>query len=330
MKVSVIVSVYNTEKYLDKCLKSISAQSIDNMEIIAVNDGSSDKSLDIIKKFMKTDSRIRLFDMKNGGVSKARNIGIENARGKYFICIDSDDYIHKNMIEDLYNKAEATGSDMAVCNIVKVYGGGKVMPPMIKFPKDEVITVPENNYQFIADVFSEKKQIGGSVGTKLFKTETVLKSGVKFEERDEIYAEDAFFIMNVLKYINKAAVLDKPYYYYYQRKDSVSNTFKPNLTRRIVNYLDRLEERYCGNTKVIQAVNARAYAFLLEIMGEQIKYGSGEKEFVKEISCESIRKRIENIDVSGYSAKRKIVYYLYKYKMYKFIYYLFKILRNEG
>ena len=102
-KISIIVPVYNTEKYLSKCLNSLIKQTYKDIEIIVVNDGSKDKSLEIAKKFAKQDNRIKVFNKENGGLSSARNFGIEKASGEYIGFVDSDDYIKENMFEILYN-----------------------------------------------------------------------------------------------------------------------------------------------------------------------------------------------------------------------------------
>lgn len=121
-KVSVIVPVYNTEKYLDKCLNSLVNQTIDDIEIIVVNDGSTDNSLKIIKKYLKKYSKkIILIDQENGGISVARNNGIRSATGEYIGFVDSDDFVELNMYERLYNTIKKSKSDIVVCDYKKYY-----------------------------------------------------------------------------------------------------------------------------------------------------------------------------------------------------------------
>ncbi|OCG17406.1 hypothetical protein A9G09_00015 [Gilliamella sp. wkB292] len=109
---SIIIPVYNTEKYLSKCLDSVLNQKIENIEIICVNDGSTDNSLDILKKYSQIDNRIKIINKKNGGMSSARNIGIDNAQGKYITFIDSDDFIEPNAYEKLLPYLDIPGVDL--------------------------------------------------------------------------------------------------------------------------------------------------------------------------------------------------------------------------
>ena len=121
-KVSVVVPVYNTEKYLDICLNSLVNQTIDDIEIIIVNDGSTDNSIKIIKKYMKQyPEKIVLLDQKNSGISVARNNGISIAKGEFIGFVDSDDFVELNMYENLYNAIKNTKSDIVVCDYKKYY-----------------------------------------------------------------------------------------------------------------------------------------------------------------------------------------------------------------
>ena len=119
--VSVIVPVYNTEKYLEKCLDSIVNQTFNNYEIIIINDGSPDNSETIIQEYLKKyPQKIKYYKKENGGLSEARNMGILKSSGKYLMFVDSDDYISEDMIEKLYNCIETQDSDMAICNMIKI------------------------------------------------------------------------------------------------------------------------------------------------------------------------------------------------------------------
>lgn len=120
---SVIVPIYNVSNYLDDCISSIINQTYTNLEIILVNDGSTDNSLDICKKYAKLDSRIIVLDKKNGGLSDARNAGIFASRGTFISLIDSDDTINLNMFELMLGWINATESDIAVCDYAKFHDG---------------------------------------------------------------------------------------------------------------------------------------------------------------------------------------------------------------
>ena len=114
VKVSIIVPVYNVEKYLSKCLESLINQTLKDIEIICVNDGSTDNSLSILKEYANKDSRIKIIDKQNEGVSVARNTGIEVATGEYLIFVDSDDYLVENACEKALNTIEHNNSDICI------------------------------------------------------------------------------------------------------------------------------------------------------------------------------------------------------------------------
>lgn len=125
--ISVILPIYKVEKYLKKCIESILTQTYKNLDIILVDDGSPDKCGEIIEEFRKKDKRIRTIHQNNGGLSAARNNGIKIANGKYIVCIDSDDWIEKDMIEVLYKNIVNTNSDISICEFIEEDEYGKIL-----------------------------------------------------------------------------------------------------------------------------------------------------------------------------------------------------------
>ena len=124
-KVSIIIPVYNTEKYIRQCLGSVIKQSLKEIEIIVINDGSTDSSLSIINEFAKNDSRIKVINKENGGVSSSRNAGLEIAKGEFIQCLDADDWLEVNAYFELYQYAKENDLDMVVYDFHKIYGEEK-------------------------------------------------------------------------------------------------------------------------------------------------------------------------------------------------------------
>ena len=125
-KISIIVPVYNVEKYIERCLKSLVNQTLQDIEIIIVNDGSQDKSEEIIEKYVKENhNKIKYYEKSNGGLSSARNYGIEYATGEYIAFLDSDDYVETNMYEEMYNLAKKENADMVECDYIWEWEFGK-------------------------------------------------------------------------------------------------------------------------------------------------------------------------------------------------------------
>ncbi|MBE5964210.1 MAG: glycosyltransferase family 2 protein [Lachnospira sp.] len=211
--VSVIVPIYNVEKYLNKCVDSILAQTYTDLEVILVNDGTKDSSAQIAAEYEKMDNRVRLINKENGGLSDARNVGIAMALGEYAICIDSDDYIATDMIEILVRLIKDNDCDMAAGGICNVYG--KNMVPQCKEQKEFVC----DNVEAFGHIMVGEL-IPGSICNKLIKTD-IYKS-IEFPV-GRLY-EDAFFTTKLMQIIKKVAVTTKPLYYYVHREGSITTT----------------------------------------------------------------------------------------------------------
>ena len=125
-EISIIIPVYNVEKYLERCLESVLSQTFKEIEILLIDDGSTDSSGVICDDFAKKDTRIRVIHKKNGGLSSARNCGIENATSPLLGFVDSDDYIDPDMYEVLYNELKKADADIAMCDLVNCYEGQKI------------------------------------------------------------------------------------------------------------------------------------------------------------------------------------------------------------
>ena len=158
-KVSIIIPIYNSNKYLKECLDSIINQTYSNLEIILIDDGSKDNSFDICEEYAKKDKRIILKKKNNEGVSATRNLGIEICTGKYILFIDSDDYCNENMIEKiLYNSQK---NDLIICGYNKIYKNKKVH------------YIVKNKEKNIEDMVINDESVGGYLWNKLFKTSII-------------------------------------------------------------------------------------------------------------------------------------------------------------
>ena len=203
--VSVVVPIYNVEKYLSRCIDSIIDQSYDKLQIILVNDGSKDHSLEISKEYEAKDKRIIVLDKVNGGLSDARNYGIRYATGEYIVFIDSDDFIKENMIEKMLKKITMTNSDICVCDMEYLYDNG--------------------NIEFASggdfDVTSDKLvDINNSACNKMYKTS--MFSDISFPVGK--YYEDLATIPILMHKANKVCKVNEAFYVYYQRSGSIAHS----------------------------------------------------------------------------------------------------------
>ncbi|WP_375200209.1 glycosyltransferase family 2 protein [Bacillus sp. RS11] len=207
--VSVILPVYNAEKYLEKCLISICRQTLKNIEIIAINDGSSDQSLMILRKFAEEDGRITVFDIPNEGVSKARNLGIEHANGQYVTFVDADDWIEVTMLQELYLACRLTGSNIAKCDLYwqEMTGSRK-----LNYSSHDYCSV--SAVDCLNQLFTEiGERHFGFASCKLYLKAFLDKHALRFDE-DMSFAEDTVFITRAVIKNQAICYVPKQLYYY--------------------------------------------------------------------------------------------------------------------
>ena len=238
-KVSIIVPVYNTEKYLSKCLNSLVNQTLEEIEIIVVNDGSSDKSLSILEEYKnKYSDKIVLIDKKNEGVSIARNKALEKATGEYIGFADSDDYVELDMFEKLYNKGINDNADIVASGYYEEKEDGKSFE---KFLDDEA---------FYGKKLIEKPELltvsNSFITSKIFKREFLIKNKLSFSKYNIF--EDLLFVYKSYLLANKIVKVNLAFYHYIRRKNvSVTGKFNDKFYD-IIPVMNELKEFYVKNT----------------------------------------------------------------------------------
>ncbi len=218
--ISIVVPIYNVADYLDRCIKSIVDQTYRNLEIILVNDGSKDNSGEICEKWRKRDKRIIVIHKKNGGLSSARNAGIEIASGKYIAFIDSDDYVSKDMYYELYQRLIENESDIIICGREYIWDNGKTY---FRYHYDGRIE-NYNSKQAIKEMNSFKK-FDMAAWDKLYKIE--LFENIRFPEGK--LSEDYYIMYKLFLKSNRITYYAYPLYYYYQRQNSITKNKKINF-----------------------------------------------------------------------------------------------------
>lgn len=251
--ISIIVPVYNVEKYLEKCVKSIIKQTYKNIEIILVDDGSKDNSGKICDELEKIDNRIKVIHKENGGLSDARNAGLKIATGKYIGFVDSDDYIKEDMFETLYKLNKENNSDISIVSYYEIYN-------------ERVISVREskeleilNKIEAIKELLIDTK-IQSYAWNKLFKKE--LFNNIEFPTNKNF--EDIATTLLLFEKANKIVLLEDPKYYYVRRDDSIVGV-KNYKTYK--DYLDVIYDKYLyldGKYKELDLYNA--YNFIINMI----------------------------------------------------------------
>lgn len=225
---TVIVPVYNVEGYIGRCIESIQKQTYDNIEIILVDDGSTDNSGVICDQYAQLDSRIKVFHVENGGPSKARNFGLNHANGRYIAFVDSDDYVDLNMYEELIKKLQSSKCGMVICGWVKhVLDTGSKEKVIVG---DNIIVSSEDIKRKI--MFENQEYGGGYPWNRVVDYALVKeKAGRKvyFPEDISVY-EDKCWVMEVLNFIDKIYLENASFYHYVQRTESL--THRPSNQKR--------------------------------------------------------------------------------------------------
>ncbi len=235
-RVSIIIPCYNVERYLPQCLDSILNQTLKDLEIILINDGSTDSSGTIIDCYAHSDPRIIVVHQKNRGLSAARNRGLELASAPYILFIDSDDWIDPEMAEELYHKAEGTSADLVVCNYHEEQADGKTSD-LLKLCEEVLYFKEINIYKYYFHLLSEAGH-AGYVWNKLYKKAIILQNGLFFSSSMTSSGEDALFNLCYFLHVRKVAVINSSLYHYRIRHNSNIHSIQPEI---ITNYVNLVE-----------------------------------------------------------------------------------------
>ncbi len=252
-KVSVIVPVYKTEKYLKRCIDSLRRQTLNEIEIILVDDDSPDGCPKLCDDYAKEDSRIKVIHKENAGPGIARNAGLDISSGEYVGFVDSDDYVDENMFEKLYDAAKKNDAQLVLSGVCFVGG--------IMFKKDGEYT--EKDYFKENELFETKNDIeklmlgiagalpeepddsryGTSVWKNLYKRDVIENNGIKFLSERKILTEDALFNIDFVKHIKRAVGIRGAYYNYCRNGESISKSYDRNRLDKSIVFLNEVEKR---------------------------------------------------------------------------------------
>ena len=293
MKISVIVPVYKVEEYLRKCLDSLVNQTLKDIEIIVVNDGSPDNSNDIILEYANQYPNVKAFKKDNSGLSDTRNYGIKHAKGEYITFVDSDDWVKLDMYEKLYNKAKEKDYDIVTSDINYVYPD-----------HNEIIyTDPKKDTNDIRGVFIN---LYPTVCTKIFKRELFLKN--KLEFKSGVWYEDVEMMYRLLPLINSIGVVHEDFYQYLQREKSITSTISPKIYDYINNF-NGLIDYYKENNYYEKYYKELEYAYVRYVYATFIKTCLG---YDKEAYLKAVDDAMEN--VHNHFPKYRKNKYFYKSK----------------
>lgn len=301
-KISIVIPVYNNKNYLSECLESVINQTYRNLEIICIDDGSTDGSSEILDEFAKQDSRLIVIHKVNEGVSATRNVGLNIASGSYIGFVDSDDFCEPDMFEELLRQIKENHADVVVCSFV-----GREISDAKKI---ELFTGEQATAELVRG-----KLFGGHLPNKLIKKELI---GSKRLEPDIIIFEDLLFLTRIIYKANNVVFYNKGLYHYRYNGASAlhSNVFKRSYLTRLT-ACDRIEQ-------FVQDTNIDCNDYLVEQklhtyydIVKKISTASNKKNFKKEYTqcLKAYRSLYRYRYLSNRTMKEKILFMLMKYSM---------------
>ena len=337
-KISVIVPVYNSEKTLADTCRAILNSSYENIELILVDDGSSDTSASVIQTIANKDSRVITISKENGGPSSARNAGIRKASGKYIAFCDSDDIPHSDMYATLLEVLQSNSSDLALCEI---YSERDKYTLGFPWEGDRLFSDNEVDELIASMIGNENDRertipVWGSVCRGLYLTDLILNNSIFFPE-DIGFAEDLVFSIRYLKNARRASVINRTLYTYCERKDSIMNSYfsyVPNMLEerlRLLEHLDsEIRELVCdSDLKKRLAVTARSYFHgcvgnACRLSTERDKRDC-KRELKEVLNCATVREAFERY--SPCNLTKRIIYTCIKYRFSVplFLHYFYKL-----
>jgi len=279
--VSIVIPVYNVEQYLRQCLDSVVHQTYDNLEIVCVNDGSPDNSIDILREYERKDQRVKVVDIENQGLSEARNVGTANCNGDFLLYIDSDDWIDLETVESSLRAVQEHDSDLVLWNYIKEYDG--YSRPVLVFHEKSVFEEEGfvQLYQRLVGLTGEQlrhPEQCDSISTawgKLYRLSVIRDNNIKFVNTRIIGTEDLLFNAEVFKYCSSAVALPERFNHYRKSNaSSLTKNFKPEFFEQSLELQRRLRS-VCGDVDFLSQSLSNRTALTMIGLGLRVVSSKG-------------------------------------------------------
>lgn len=338
IKLSVIIPVYNVEKYLDRCINSLINQGVSSYEIILIDDESTDSSGEICDRWAEKCSHIRVVHKQNEGAGYARNTGIEIAKGEYLAYVDSDDYVGEGAFKKILKVMESTGADVCYFGNYDVLANGE-KKQLAQIPK-KLEYNGEETYDFAKDIIAAKPNssafmFGGvAPWSGVTRKEIVDKYELRFPSDREVINEDLFYNLKVALYSQKIVIIpERLYYYCHNDNNSITTSYyKDRFEAAQKMYAILLEElsQYVNNdADMYQRIERLFMSNLILCLKQEFVYNKKPRAAIRDICSESIVKKIvRNYPINKLPFKQKVFFYSVRCRNSLLIYLLLK-LRNK-
>lgn len=336
-KVSIIIPVYNVEKYLERCVSSLQNQTLDEIEIILVDDASTDSSPRICDKLAQEDPRIKVIHKVNEGAGYARNSALEIATGTYIGFVDSDDYVEKDMFKTLCDAAEKYESDLVMSGVIFVDGNmfsseGECIRKEY-FNQDTHFETKEELDKLRMGIVGslpedvDDSKYGMSIWKNLFRHQVIKDNWLDFKSEREILSEDALFMIDFISCINKATGIPGAFYNYFRNANSISKSYKKDRFEKSLVFVNEVKKRF---EKDIPPEEYEIYIYrfwqamcrvlcsqeIMHAQEENIRYSSFRSK-IKEICTHKLTvDTLKSFPISRLPIKQRIFAYCIKYRLY--------------
>lgn len=342
-KVSIIVPIYNAADYLRECIESIQKQTYQNIEIILINDGSTDKSLEIAKEYNHNDERIMLKAISNSGVSVARNIGLELMSGKYVMFVDSDDWIERNTVEIALHNIKKHKSDIVIWSYFKNYYNKELRLDLIRGNSRTFTNEEEKQLLYLNSIYARYQQGNiedvpiGTVMCKLYKSEFLKKNNIKFNP-ELIRSEDVVFAINAFRLAKNISYFNENLYHYRINESSVCNAYRyiedtKTPFNLLIEELGEFQQKVHAKNAVQKAIDCRTIQALLW----HLKYNyyhtdnskgllKRRKEIIELIKSEPYKTGLSNVNLSLMPKQEKIMVILFRKRLILLYYFIQKLI----
>lgn len=332
-KVSIIVPIYNVEKYLDRCVQSIINQTYGNIQIILVDDGSPDKCPEMCDIYADMDSRVTVIHKENGGLGYARNSGMEKAIGDYIVFVDSDDYIPNDYVETLVESIEKYNVDVCISGYNKVKPDGTISYSVVY---DSQLYDGNVKEMLLPRIFGSRPKMNDSIHPSvcglIYKLDSIKLNGMKFMSERDIVSEDLVFEIELFSRVNSVMTISKSMYNYCDNENTLSSTF--NIIK--LEKQEQLYEYICkkiAEKKLPQEVKVRFQKLFMIYIKEDIRMVSemnmGRKEknmlIKKIVESNTVRNILDEYPVREMALSKRIYMLLVKYKRYILLKYLVRV-----
>ena len=335
--VSIVLPIYNVEKYLDRCIESVVRQTYKKIEIILVDDGSPDSCPQKCDDWEKMDGRIKAVHKKNAGLGYARNTGIENASGEYICFFDSDDYIAADTIEKAYEAVKKVNADIGIFGFSTVDKNGSVTSTIVpktkstKYAGENVLT------SFLPDLISWNPDNGVatdlrmSAWTALYSMKLIQRNSWRFVSEREIISEDVYSLLDLYRNVKTVVVIPEAFYFYCENETSLTHSYKKDRYNRIKHFykacIDKCEKlEYSKEVKRRMAYpfTANSIAAMKMIVSSDLSNTEKKNMIGGIVYDETMQNVVHQMNLKQESITRKILFFSIKYKMVGLCYWLIK------